>query len=268
MKLAVIGHPVSHSLSPHLFACISRETGRELTYGTEEVRLEELADFLARAKAGAYDGCNVTMPLKTETARLAEEKTEEVRRLGASNTVRFAEGKAFAHNTDGAGFLSALRMAGAMPEDGRAVIIGAGGAARAVALALAESGAEVCLVDRTAAHAQSAAQLHPRIRVAEKGDLATAELLINATPCGMTVPWRDLHFLEELPGGATVFDCVYAPRETELTRAAKARGLAAYNGLPMLAGQALAAAEFFLGVPLDVPELLPRLLRTIPPAIE
>lgn len=267
MKLAVIGYPVSHSLSPYLFARIAEETGIALRYGREEVRLEELPAFLQKARERGYDGFNVTMPLKSAAAALSEEKAAEVVRLGAANTLCIRDGKSVAYNTDGAGFLLALKSAGAVPDGKRALILGAGGAARAIALALAESGAEVRIKNRTPAHAESVTKLHPRIAVAEEDDFSRADILVNATPQGMTAAWETLDYVNLLRRDALVFDCVYAPRETQLTQAAAARGLPAYNGLPMLAGQAIVAARHFLGVPLDEQTLLPRLsasLKTLP----
>ena len=260
-RYAVIGDPVAHSLSPRLFRRIAEETGRELSYEAVQVKEGELADFLLLAKRGAYAGVNVTMPHKSTAAALADEKSETVKRLGAANTLRFSEGNAFAENTDGAGFLTALRFYGIEPQGKSVLLLGAGGAARSVALALAMSGAKVKVLNRTREKAAALAMLHANISLGEEGDLSAAELLINATPRGMTMPWNELSFLDRLKTDSTVMDLVYAPRETELLKAARERGLAAHNGFAMLAGQALKAAEFFFGEGPDAKTLLPVLLK-------
>lgn len=260
-RYAVIGDPVVHSLSPYLFRRIAEETDRELSYEAVQVREGELADFLTLAKHGAYAGVNATMPHKSMAAALADERGETVQRLGAANALRFSEGKIFAENTDGAGFLTALHWYGIEPKGNHVLLLGAGGAARAVALALASSGAKVKVLNRTKEKASAMAALHENISLGEERDLSTAALLVNATPRGMTVPWEDLGFLDRLGADSTVMDLVYAPRETELLAAARKRGLAAYNGFAMLAGQALRAAEFFFAEPLDDQALLPKLLK-------
>ena len=260
-RYAVIGDPVAHSLSPRLFQCIAEETGRALSYEAVQVKEGELAGFLAFAKSGAYAGVNVTMPHKSMAAALADEQSETVKLLGAANTLRFSEGKIYAENTDGAGFLTAMDWYGIEPKGKKVLLLGSGGAARAVALALGRSGARVKVLNRTEEKAVALAALHTNISLGEERDFSTADLLVNATPCGMTAPWEDLSFVERLPAPGAVMDLIYAPRETELLRTVRRRGLAGYNGFAMLAGQALRAAEFFLGEPLDNRTLLPKLLK-------
>ena len=258
---AVIGDPVAHSRSPRLFRCMAEETGREFSYEAVQVKEEELAAFLALAKRGAYRGLNVTMPLKQRAAELADEVSETVQLLGAANTLRLSGGNIFAENTDGAGFLSALAWYGIEPEGKTVLLLGAGGAARAVALALGRSGAQVKVLNRTVEKALALTGLHDNITLGAERDLAAADLLVNATPRGMTAPWDDLSFLDRLGAHSTVMDLIYAPQETELLKAAQKRNLAAYNGFAMLAGQAIRAAEFFIGEALNERVLLPRLLR-------
>lgn len=260
-RYAVIGDPVAHSRSPRLFRRIARETGREFSYETVQVKEGELADFLTYAKNGAYGGVNVTMPHKSMAAALADEVSDTVKRLGAANVLRFSDGKIAAENTDGAGFLAALRWYGIEPAGKQVLLLGAGGAARAVALALAKSGATVKVMNRTAEKVPALAALHENIGPGRESDAAAAALLVNATPRGMTAPWEDLGILARLNAGSTVMDLVYAPRETVLMQAARERGLAAYNGFAMLAGQAIGAAEFFFGETPDIWTLLPALLE-------
>ena len=260
-RYAVIGAPVAHSLSPRLFQVIAQRTGRALQYECRTVREEELPSFLAEAKRGAYRGVNVTMPLKTRCAALAEERTAEAEALSAANVLRFANGRAFAHNTDGDGFLLSLQAMGVPVRGEKTMLIGAGGAARAIALALAKSGAEVHILNRTAEQAAALTALHENICLGSREDAASCALVINATPQGMTCPWGDLSFVEMLPSSAAVIDCVYQPRTTELMKAAAARGIFCRNGLGMLAGQAIRSAEFFFGEALNAEELFIPLLH-------
>lgn len=259
-RLCVIGDPVGHSLSPRLFAEIGRAAGAALDYRAVTVTAAELPAFMDEAKRGSWDGCNVTMPLKQAILPLLDARTETATKLGAVNTVRFEHGSAVGHNTDGAGYLRSLRRAGFSPCGKRVTVLGAGGAARAAALALAEASAEVRVLNRSKEHAMQLAALHENIRVSDVSALEDADLLINATPRGMTVPWESLDFLRALPKSALVSDMVYFPEITPLLKEASMLGHPTLGGFGMLCAQAVASAEFFFDRTFPGEELLKTLL--------
>ena len=148
-KLCVIGDPIAHSLSPRIQNAMIAALGLPYEYGRQLVRPGETAAWLDRARAEGWAGFNATMPHKTALVPLMDELDEDARRCGAVNTVCLRDGKALGFNTDGAGFLRALSELGVDPQGLNAVILGAGGAAGSVALALGRAGAGVTVCNRT-----------------------------------------------------------------------------------------------------------------------
>lgn len=240
MKLCVIGYPVKHSRSPAIHTALLRQAALEGTYETVEVTPPELPDFLSRAKAGAYDGFNVTMPLKQCIVPLLDAVGDDVSD-GAVNTVVVRQGRTIGHNTDGAGFLRALPFS---PAGERCLLLGAGGAARAVCAALVAAGAQVTVCSRREIVLPGASTM-----AWADMDAAGYDLLINATPLGMTGQgeFPALEFLASLPPHAVVFDLVYEPQDTALLRRARQRGLTAIGGLALLQAQAELAFQYFTG---------------------
>ncbi len=239
MKLCGIGYPVKHSRSPAIHTELLRRASIEGTYETVEVTPPGLPDFLKRAKAGAYDGFNVTMPLKQCIVPLLDEVGTDVLD-GAVNTVVVRQGRTIGHNTDGTGFLRALPFS---PAGKRCLILGAGGAARAVCAALVAAGAKVTVCSRREVSLPGAATM-----AWTDMDAAGYDLLINATPLGMTgqEEFSDLTFLEPLPPHAAVFDLVYEPQDTALLRRTRQLGLTAIGGLALLRAQAELAFQYFI----------------------
>lgn len=255
----VIGDPIAHSKSPRIHTFWLGKLGIDAEYRACHVRPEELADYFARRREDVnWRGCNVTIPHKEAVAGLIEETDAKVFAIGASNTVfRAADGRLAATNTDVDGAAEAIA---GVPLAGRnAVVIGAGGAARAAfALLAARDLASVRIVARNAAKASQAAgecglaaQVVPF--VAGSDALAGAALVINATQLGMTgqdaMPGFILDELAQMAPDGLVFDMVYAPLETELLAAARRQGLRTSDGLTMLIGQAATAFERFFGRP-------------------
>ena len=273
-ELCVIGDPIAHSRSPFLHNTMLRALGLdgEYAYTARRVPGGDTAAFLARARAEGVAGFNATMPHKEHLVPLMDALTDEARGYGAVNTVRLRDGRAEGHNTDGEGFLRALREAGLDPAGRTVLLLGAGGAARAAAPKLARAGAErVYVCNRTPERAAQLCAGDPAGRLAPAGmdgeTLARlaprCTLLVNCTSLGMEGTggqFDDLSFVDALPGGAGVFDLIYSPAETELLRRAQGRGLPASNGLGMLIWQAVLALEFFLDRELDGPAMA-RLLR-------
>jgi shikimate dehydrogenase len=261
----VVGWPVAHSRSPRLHGYWLAEHGIDGAYLPLAVAPEALAAVLQALPRMGFRGVNVTVPHKEAALAAADHATPEARRIGAANTLVFdAEGRIEARNTDGFGFLENLRQSapGWRADAGPAVVLGAGGAARAILVALADAGApEVRLVNRTHIRAERLqAELGEPIRVwhwARRADaLAGAALLVNGTTLGMAgEPPLDLG-LDKLPAGAIVNDIVYAPLETPLLRAARARGLRVVDGLGMLLHQARPGFAAWFGVEPEVTSAL------------
>ena len=264
MKLQVIGDPVLHSKSPAIHGAMLGALGLDIPYTAHVVRRGELPEYLAWAKENGVTGFNATMPHKEDLIPLLDGIDPAAQALGAVNTVCLRDGKWIGFNTDGGGAVAALRDNLGIDPAGRTVtLLGAGGAAKAVALALADAGAErVYVCNRTFSRAQELCAHDPLGRLAPAAfdqDTLSAlagksQLLVNCTNLGMEgCPGRfeDFSFLDALRPGAGVFDLIYHPAETELLACARRRGLRTLNGLPMLVNQAVLALEHFLNRPLD-----------------
>jgi shikimate dehydrogenase len=263
---AVIGHPVGHSLSPAMHQAGFAARGRDAAYVACEVRPERLPEALAGLEALGFRGCNVTVPFKEAVCRLARSRSAEAAATGSANTVRFDPEGSYAATTDGAGFLAALaEELGWDPRGRRVLVLGAGGAARAIVAALLGAGASVRVTNRTGERAEALARdLGGRgavQAVAREGDawtqaLAGADLVVNATTLGMHGRGQPLaeEELALVPREAAVVDIVYVPEETPLLAAARRRGLAAVGGLGMLVWQAALSWEVWFGErgPVDV----------------
>ena len=251
---AVIGDPVRHSLSPVLHNAAFAATGLDWVYVAFEVAAGGAAGALDAVRVLGIEGLSVTMPHKADVARGVDRCSPVAARLGAVNCVVRRGGELLGENTDGAGFVASLREdAGFEPAGQRCLVLGAGGAARAVVLALAEAGArEVAVVNRTAARAESAAALAGDVGVVRGPEaVEEAALIVNATPLGMAGSGAEgvngpveAH---RIGPGQTVADLVYHPLRTGLLELAEARGAAQVNGLGMLIHQAGLAFELWTG---------------------
>lgn len=251
----VLGHPISHSKSPAMHGAAFQEMGLPHRYLAFDVEPDGLAAALAGAAALGFGGLNLTVPLKTDALPLMDVLSPEAEAIGAVNTVCFTEGGTLGRNTDGAGFTEALgSLVDPLPR--RAVVLGGGGAARAVAYALLESGAQVQWVSRR----PGSLPAWPGVVALGYEDLATvlggADVLVNGTTVGMKggpssfpVPVD----VTELPARAVVADLVYPAPVAGLVVQARAHGLRAMDGLPMLWGQGVLALQHWLGLSLDLP---------------
>jgi len=227
------------------------------------VRPEDFADVVrALAKAG-FAGANVTIPHKQAAFAVCGRVAPEARRAGAVNTLVFRDGSIEGFSTDGAGFLANLRAHGVDPARGPALILGAGGAARAIGAALQDAGVAVTFCNRTAARAGDlAAALQAAVlpwdrRASALGDFS---LLVNTTSLGMVnQPELDINLSAAAPE-LVVADIVYAPLETPLLAAAKSRGLKAVEGLGMLLHQAVPGFAAWFGVTPVVDEEIYRIV--------
>jgi shikimate dehydrogenase len=244
---AVIGDPIAHSLSPVIFNAAFEAAGLDGGFVAHQVPAGETARALDGVRAMGIAGLSVTMPHKDAVFAAVDEVTPEARVLGAVNCVVNRDGHLIGHNTDGAGLVAALGTEGVSVEGERCVVLGAGGAARSVIAALARSGAEVTVVNRSIDRARAAAALAgERGRVGEQGDVATAAIVVNATSVGMggeglIVP-ADL-----IAPGQVVVDLVYHPIETPLLTAARSCGARAIDGVGMLVHQGALAFTLWTG---------------------
>lgn len=255
--VGVVGDPVRHSLSPLLHNAAFDALGLDWVSVAFEVPAGEASAALAGARVLQLRGLSITTPHKEEVAGAADECTPLARRLGAVNCVTLEGGRVVGDSTDGAGFLAAVRRgSGFEPAGRRALVVGAGGAARAVVAALADAGAaQVTVLNRNRARAEAAAALAGAAgRVGEPSDLAGADLVVQATSVGLADE-KALHPLIEprrLHGGQSVVDLVYHPPRTALLVAASEAGAAVANGLGMLVHQAALAVERWTGRPAPV----------------
>ena len=267
-KLCVIGDPVEHSLSPVIHNTILRHAGLPYEYGRVQVKAGDTEAFLRRAVREGYAGFNATMPHKTALVKLADELDADAKLYRAVNTVVLREGEIRGYNTDGRGFLQMLAESGISPQGGTVLVLGAGGAARAIVLKLAQSGAaRIFVCNRTLSRAEALAEEFPAQITACPFDQQTlsdcalfSDLLINTTPMGMTAvadQFDSLAFLEQLPGGVPVCDILYSPPETPLLCRAKELGHPTMNGLGMLIYQAIFALEEFTGTEIDAAAVMP-----------
>lgn len=265
IRLGLTGYPLEHSLSPRLHTAALRACGLKGDYSLFPVRpddLRALQDLLTRVRTGELTGLNVTIPHKQNVVPLMDELTPAAKSIGAVNTICLREQRLIGDNTDAAGFLTDLeRVIGPASRSLQraALVIGAGGSARAVVYALSTDGWQVTIAARrqgqadelvsrfsTDDHRISSIELQP---TALHSPLSTFKLVVNTTPLGMAPnigasPWPDG---VSFPPGAAVYDLVYNPAETLLVKQARAAGLRATTGLGMLVEQAALAFERWTG---------------------
>lgn len=247
----LLGNPVSHSLSPPMHEAAYRELGIDARYVTFEPDPGDLERAIEGADALGVRGLNVTIPFKRDVLSLVE-PDELASRIGAVNTIDFGGGSRgpTGHNTDAAGARRALERHDVSLDGGRAALVGAGGAARAIAFALADAGATVSIANRTAERAEELARAVPRASGHGLGELdellETADVLVNATSVGMEEDVSPIP-TEALSAHLTVMDIVYRPLETRLLREASAAGAETIDGAWMLLYQGVEAFERWTG---------------------
>ena len=246
---AVIGSPVSHSLSPVIHNAAFLDGGLDWVYAAFEVSPGAAVGALAAMRVLGIAGLSVTMPHKDDVAAAVDVLDPAASALRSANTVVLQpDGRLAGHSTDGAGFVASLYEAGVDPDGMNVAVLGAGGAARAVIDALTRSGAaHIAVVNRSPDRARFAAALAgERGSVGGAADITTADLVVNATSIGMgsldTPCDPDL-----LRAGQVVADVIYHPLETALLAAARARGATAVDGLGMLVQQAVLQQELWTG---------------------
>ena len=262
--VGVFGDPIAHSLSPAMHNRAFAALDLDFVYVPFHVKPEALGEAVAGVRAMSLAGVNVTVPHKVRVMRHLDEIDPEAAMVGAVNTIVNRSGRLVGYNTDGRGFLLSLeRQAGRGARGSRFVVIGAGGAAQAIACSLARAGAAaVTVANRTLEKARALAELiagHTNARAvtlsaadeALMRALGEADIVVQATSVGMH-PHEDAPLpvpVEAVREGALVCDIVYNPRETRLIRAARARGLDVLTGEGMLVYQGAIAFELWTGRP-------------------
>lgn len=271
-RLAVLGHPVAHSRSPAMQSAALAELGlaEEWSYEAIDVAPQDF-ERLVRAMPGeGFAGANVTVPHKEAALALADTASQAARQIGAANTLSFDGGGIRADNTDAPGLLAAIAALPSAPSGGRALVLGAGGAARAAIWALARGGADVDLAalavdvwNRTPARAARAhAELGGRAELGggpvEAPRQQDYELIVNTTSVGLRGedPFAELPLREDdFASGQIVVDMVYGEGLTRLLAAATAAGATTLDGIEVLVRQGALSLELWTGgrtAPLDV----------------
>ncbi|MFQ6031040.1 MAG: shikimate dehydrogenase, partial [Dehalococcoidia bacterium] len=260
--LGIIGYPIGHSISPVFQQAALDHYGIDATYQAWEVAPDRVGEFVSGLRQPQVLGINVTVPHKEAVIPYLDEVDDWATEAGAVNTIVHREGRLTGHNTDGYGFLRALQEAGSFnPKNRRVLILGAGGAARGVVLALLREGVgNLDIANRTLARAQDLLELVRRRNIpgqalplageALTDAAARADLIVNCTTIGMThgadatgTPLTR----QQIPATALVYDLVYNPLETALLREAASAGAAQLGGIQMLVYQGAASFEMWTG---------------------
>lgn len=259
IRLGLTGYPLGHSLSPKIHAAALRACGLEGDYSLFPIRPDDkqsLTGLLERVHSGEIAGLNVTIPHKQNVIEFMDELTPTAQTIGAVNTIYLRGDKLIGDNTDASGFLSDLNRSlrdrnSKIVNQKSAIVLGAGGSARAVVYALLNGGWHVTVAARRTEQAQQLADSFTSYKLSitdlQTFHLETFNLIVNTTPLGM-VPNTDRSPLSEnvmFPPGSMVYDLVYNPRETKLVRDARSQGLQAVTGLGMLIEQAALAFEIW-----------------------
>ena len=277
-RLGIIGFPIGHSISPVFQQAALDYLGIDATYQAWEVAPGDAGGFVGGLREPGTLGINVTLPHKEAVIPFLDEVDDWATAAGAVNTIVNRQGKLTGHNTDGTGFLRALQEErGFTPQGRRILVLGAGGAARGVVLALSrESAASLIIANRTLSRAQALAQLAadngiqsaaiPLTGLELESAVQSADLIVNCTTMGMAhgpdeagSPLIDI----QIPATVLINDLVYNPRETPLLREAGRSGAQTLGGIHMLVYQGAASFEMWTGQPAPVPVMLEAALRAM-----
>jgi shikimate dehydrogenase len=260
---ALFGHPVGHSLSPAIHNAAFQALGLNFVYVAHDIQPGCVARALEGIRVMGYRGLSVTIPHKVEAMEGVDEVDETARIIGCINTVVQEHGRLLGSNSDGRGAVNALREAGADPAGTNTLILGSGGAARAIAITLAREappaqitllGVEPEQLERLAAHVRdqrTSAVSHAALTDASlRSAMAHADVLLHCSPIGMH-PHEQASLVppELLRPEMSVFDAVYNPRRTRLIRDADRAGCRTILGLEMFLGQAFVQFELWTGQP-------------------
>lgn len=258
----LVGDPVEHSVSPAMHNAVFSRLGLDFTYLPFRVEKERLAETVDSMRTLGIRGLNVTIPHKVDVIPLLDELDPLAEKIGAVNTMVNDKGILKGYNTDAGGFLEALLQSGFEPQNKKAIVLGAGGASRAVCFALAESGAEVVILNRqqemhwAVGLAVGVSEVcDKKVKALElneknlKASLEGADLLVNATSVGMSPDAGQTPVDKKLlKPGLVVFDVVYNPLKTRLLAEAEEAGAKTISGIDMLVWQGALSFELWTGL--------------------
>ncbi len=258
----IIGHPVAHSLSPVFQEAAFRHSGLDVVYERWDTPVAALASRLASLRDPNTLGANVTIPHKEAVIPLLDELGDQSARVGAVNTIVNRDGRLFGFNTDGPGFIAALRNEAHFEPEGRSfLILGAGGAARGIAFALGASASKLAIWNRTPGRAErlvyDLAEAGAVVSNVRTADPSGFDAVVNCTSVGMEGTGTESSSPTDFslaPPGTLAVDIVYRPRDTAFLRAARSAGLPNLGGLAMLIYQGALSFELWTGAvaPVDV----------------
>lgn len=255
----VIGHPIKHSKSPDMHNAALEKSGINGCYVAFDIAPEKLCDFVAGMRAMGITGANVTIPHKESIVKYLDGVTKEAEIIGAVNTIFMENGKLIGDNTDGRGFIiSLMKDSGFDPKDKKVVVLGAGGASRAVVSKLADEGcSEVAVYDIDGVKSEALAEkvrevTRKKSAVSIKAEelierAKEADLIVNCTPVGMKETDPVLLPEECFNASQVVYDLIYNPEKTVLLKIAEKRGARVLNGMGMLVYQGALAFEKWTG---------------------
>ena len=254
MNFYLLGYPVGHSVSPHMHNAAFKELGLDHRYSALGVPREQLGEVVeSRIRVDSFGGANVTIPHKIEIIKYVDELAESARKAGAINTIEQKDGVLRGHNTDALGGIRALRESYGSLSGAKVVLLGAGGAARALSAELAPMVDELVILNRSVEKAKRLSEsLGKNISYGsldEQQVIESADILVNATPVGMSPntgesPVKTKH----LHSGLFVFDIIYNPLKTKLMRDAEEAGARTLCGLWMLVYQGVESFRIWTGI--------------------
>jgi shikimate dehydrogenase len=266
--LGIIGHPIGHTLSPPMHNKALSLLELDYLYVVFHVLPQDLEKAVLALPALKIKGINVTIPYKQDVLQYLDEVSPCAKRIGAVNTILVKNGRLYGFNTDGEGFINSLTEAGFNPAGKKIILLGAGGACRAVALSLAWSGAKKLIIAaRKVTKAEDLAretkleqeievECLPLVALPEK-KVADADLIVNTTPLGMT-PYEDQMPYDSfytLHSGQYICDLIYNPLETQFLKSAKLKGCKTINGVGMLVHQGAKSFSLWTGKTAPVEEM-------------
>lgn len=255
--LGIIGHPVAHSLSPLMHNRAASLLGLDYVYSAFDVAPQNLKSALTGMRSLGVAGLNVTVPYKEKVIPFLDSFDEEAALIGAVNTITLKNGKLIGSNTDGAGFIRSLKQKGFRPRGKSAAIIGAGGSARAIGVALCRAGvSKLTVINRSATRGRRLARTLSKLgdvsfAASNKSFAAAAaeeaDIIVQTTPCGMKIsdalPLSGIGFHK----GQWVYDIIYSPIETRFLKKARLKGAKTLNGLSMLVYQGSESFKIWTG---------------------
>ncbi|WP_078597252.1 shikimate dehydrogenase [Evansella clarkii] len=271
--MGVAGYPIGHTLSPAMHEAAFKELGLNMAYHAFEVRLENLSDAVKGIRGLGLKGMNVTIPHKVEVMNYLDEIDNLAAEIGAVNTIVNRDGRLKGYNTDGEGYFQSLReAAGSSLEDKRVLVIGSGGAARAVAVTIAKNGVgELVITNRTLQKSENLAEtclkfanttVLPMGRAQAR--LTEFDVIINTTSVGMYPETGSMPMsMEMLSRGTIVSDLIYNPLKTRWLKEAEKRGGIALNGVNMFVYQGAIAFKLWTGVEAPIRVMREAVLRNL-----